>query len=139
MGANRNGNSIIASAFPGFRDIYSEAKLHDSYGFIDDRDGATFRESLSIAKAGTTKLIQIATWNDFGEGTIIEPTREFGFRYLEHMIDQNADPKFSFADLALPLTLFELRKSGSSSADAIAEALFDDDCKLARELLDQRK
>ena len=25
---------------------------------------------------------QIVTWNDFGEGTIIEPTLEFGFDYL---------------------------------------------------------
>ena len=25
---------------------------------------------------------QIVTWNDFGEGTIIEPTEEFGFDYL---------------------------------------------------------
>jgi hypothetical protein len=28
-------------------------------------------------------IIQIATWNDWGEGTVVEPSREFGYRDLE--------------------------------------------------------
>jgi len=27
--------------------------------------------------------VQIATWNDFGEGATIEPTLDYGFKYLE--------------------------------------------------------
>src|SRR5205823_12093887 len=28
-------------------------------------------------------LVQLATWNDWGEGTAIEPSEEFGYRDLE--------------------------------------------------------
>ena len=130
---------LISTAFPGFHDIYAEAKLHDSYGFIDDRDGETFRETLSMARETDAPMIQIATWNDFGEGTIIEPTREFGFKYLEHLIETDSDAKFTEADLELPMMLFKLRQAGAKSADAIADALFEGDCERARKLLKQRK
>ena len=28
------------------------------------------------------KWLQISTWNDYGEGTTIEPTLEYGYKYL---------------------------------------------------------
>ena len=131
-------HKLIASAFPGFHDIYSEAKLHDSYGFIDDRDGKTFRETLSMAKATSAPLIQIATWNDFGEGTIIEPTEEFGFEHLKHLVETDSDAKFDKEDLELPLMLFKLRQSSEESANAISDALFEGDCARARKLLNRK-
>ncbi len=73
--------TFVSVIFPGFHDIYQEAKLHDSYGYIDDRGGKTFTESLSLAKNSKSQ-IQIATWNDYGEGTMIEPTLKHGYRYL---------------------------------------------------------
>ena len=42
----------------------------------------TLRESLDRALANKSALVQIVTWNDFGEGTTIEPTKEYGFRDL---------------------------------------------------------
>ena len=77
--------SIIAAVFPKFHDIYREAGLHDSYGYLDDQNGQTFEQTLNRAWHGKARIIQIATWNDFGEGTIIEPTQEFGYRYLESL------------------------------------------------------
>ena len=44
-------------------------------------------------------IIQLATWNDFGEGTCIEPTREYGYRYLEAI--QDARRKFPDEPFAL--------------------------------------
>ena len=74
-------------AFPRFHDIYAEAGVAPSFGYLDDNNGDTLRETLSRAMTNATDFIQVATWNDYGEGTIIEPTREYGFRELESVQD----------------------------------------------------
>ncbi len=68
----------IGGAFPGFRDIYKEAGVQPSHGYLDARNGETFRHTLTRAKALGSPLVQIATWNDFGEGTCIEPAPSTG-------------------------------------------------------------
>jgi hypothetical protein len=107
-------------AFPRFVDIYSEAKLHDSYGRIEDKDGATFRASLDQALQSKAKIIQLATWNDWGEGTNIEPCREFGYRDLEIVQEfrrKYVDAAFAGkpADLRLPIKLLERRREALST------------------------
>ncbi len=70
----------VGCAFPGFRDIYKEAGTQPSHGYLDARNGETFRHTLERALASGSRIVQIASWNDFGEGTCIEPTREHGYR-----------------------------------------------------------
>jgi acetyl esterase/lipase len=101
---------MIATAFPGYKDIYKQAGVHDSYGSIDSRKGLTFTDSLTQALASKAPLIQIATWNDYGEGTMIEPTRNHGFRHLEKL-PRCGNP----ADLRLPVMLYQLRKRGGDA------------------------
>ena len=79
----RSWNVAIPVAFPRFVDIYAQAELHDSYGNIADRDGKTLKETLANARRLGSPFIQIATWNDWGEGTQIEPSLEHGTRDLE--------------------------------------------------------
>jgi len=131
----------VAVAFPGFRDVYQEAGLHDSYGRIDYRDGRTFEETLDRALESDARLVQIATWNDYGEGTTIEPARRYGFSYLEALQRRRRkDAGFAFtsADLRLPLRLRELRadpKRGRDHADAldaVSRLLFAGRCQAAR-------
>ena len=66
-----------------------------------------------MAWQSNSELIQIATWNDYGEGTIIEPTEEFAYRYLESLQRRfAADKKFTYTqwDFRLPVMLYQLRK-----------------------------
>jgi len=77
-----SGKPFIAGALPRFHDYYAEANLHASYGKIPDNDGQTFKAGLRQSLASGSPVVQIATWNDWGEGTQIEPSREFGFRDL---------------------------------------------------------
>lgn len=103
---------IISIVFPGFKDIYSQADVGPSYGFIDSEKGNTFRSTFNRAQKGSSQLIQIATWNDFGEGTNIEPTHEYGLSYLEYIQKQTVSHHhFQPADLEIPLKLYQLRKS----------------------------
>jgi hypothetical protein len=77
------GERIIAAAFPGYRDFYAQAGVGKSYGAIDYRDGQTFAESFAQAMRSGAPIVQVATWNDYGEGTGIEPTIARGTRDLE--------------------------------------------------------
>ena len=69
--------------FPRFHDIYGAAKVQDAYPIIPDDAGHTFERTLQMALHSGAPFAQIATWNDWGEGTQIEPSREFGRRDLE--------------------------------------------------------
>ena len=105
--------STIASVFPQFHDIYHQASVHKSYGYLDPEGGKTFDQTLEMALQSDSKLIQIATWNDYGEGTMIEPTKEFAYRYLERLQRLFlTDKTFSYGpnDLRLPVHLYQLRK-----------------------------
>ena len=73
----------MASAFAGFHDIYAEAGVGESYGYLDPQGGITLQSTLELARDSGAPMIQLVTWNDYGEGTMIEPTCEFGTSYLE--------------------------------------------------------
>ena len=113
---SRDWPYAIPVAFPRFIDIYAEAKVHASWGRIEDEDGRTFQDSMQRALTMAAPLVQIATWNDWGEGTCVEPSREFDYRDLEvlqQLRRQYIDSRFaaSAADLRLPLDLLRLRRS----------------------------
>jgi hypothetical protein len=74
--------AFISSAFPRFHDIYQRAGARNYWGYLGDRNGETLRESFGRALTNNSVLVQVVTWNDFGEGTAIEPTTEYGFRDL---------------------------------------------------------
>jgi len=121
--ASREWSHSIPVSFPRFVDIYAEAKVHDSHGRINDDGGATFRTSLEQALTTNAPLIQTATWNDWGEGTMIEPSREFGYRDLEilqKMRRKHIDSRFSptASDLRLPIQLLQLRRTTTRPEDA---------------------
>ena len=116
---SKNGK-LCAVAFPGYKDIYKQAGVRDSYGSIDTRVGNTFSESLKLAFQSRSKIIQLATWNDYGEGTVIEPTRNHGYRYLEELQRNTRDGKTrSVADLRLPVMLYQLRKRSVGDKELI--------------------
>jgi hypothetical protein len=134
-----NTDEVIVSAYPGFDDVYAQHQPP-----LDYRGGKTLQETLEVAMAGPWPLIQLITWNDYGEGTMIEPTHEFGYSFLEVIRQTRRNelgPTFTTTanDLGLPARLYALRKRGSvasSRLDAIAELLSKGNCQQARQQLD---
>ena len=114
-----SGDPVMAVVFPKFQDIYQQADLHDSYGSIDAQDGQTFEETLKLAEDSGCKLIQIATWNDYGEGTTIEPAKPYSYRYLERLQKFESNSNWKPADLRLPIQLYQMRKKLASSSAAV--------------------
>jgi hypothetical protein len=90
--------------------------------------------------------VQLVTWNDYGEGTIIEPTAEFGYLYLEIIQEARREMDNSFgvdADaLRLSLRLFQLRRRYADNdeikvqLDIAFDALVNADILTAQALLD---
>jgi len=118
--------AFVSSAFPRFHDIYSQAGVSPSFGYLDDANGTTLTNTLSRAMTNNSTFVQIATWNDYGEGTIVEPTRGYGYRDLgivQNLRRQYLDPAFSYQtnDLAIPLRLYNLRKQYRNNPVVFAE------------------
>jgi hypothetical protein len=112
--------AFISSAFPRFHDIYQKAGIRDYWGYLGDRGGDTLRETLRRALTNKSAIAQIVTWNDYGEGTVVEPTVENGYRDLgivQELRRQHLDPSFGCGtnDLALPLRLFNLRRKHAAN------------------------
>lgn len=133
----------IPVAFPRFLDIYAEAKVHPSWGSIPDDDGRTFRSTLAQAGQLQAAFVQLATWNDWGEGTVIEPSVEYGTRDLEYLQSKQRrrrpELEATAADLALPGRLLALRRAAKTpeqkaAAAALGDALATGDLAAARRL-----
>lgn len=119
----------ISSAFPRFHDIYQRAGVRNYWGYLGDRNGDTLRETLSRGLTNTSPIIQIVTWNDFGEGTMVEPTQENGYRDLGIVQDlrrQYLEPSFSHStnDLAMAFQFYNLRQK--YSANKVVSAQLDE-------------
>ena len=113
--------NAIPVAFPRFVDIYAEAKIHPSWGRIEDNGGKTFESTLARAFESNRPLVQIATWNDWSEGTMIEPSREYGNRDLEivqSMRRKYVDAQFPYQpdDLRFATRLYELRQKHANDS-----------------------
>jgi len=137
---------FIAGAFPRFDDIYVAAGIHPSWGHVDDRNGTMYTQTLERALQSKARVIQLITWNDWGEGTVIEPSVEYGYRDLEatqRLRRKYTDPHFRYIpqDLRLPIALYNLRKRYKDNAqesvklDRISRLLFAGRLTEARPLL----
>ncbi|MCL2880275.1 MAG: hypothetical protein FWF29_08535, partial [Treponema sp.] len=130
-GVQKNKPYRIASVFSAFDDDYVS-----SYGYLDYADGAVFDLTWKKAIAFDPQIIQVVTWNDYGEGTIIEPTMERGYNELEYIQDRVREwkPDFPYTkeDLRRPLEFYRLRYTQTASGavqtaiNAATTALFAD-------------
>lgn len=112
--ARSSGSELIVSiAYPRFHDFYEEGG-QTGYADLPDNNGKTFTETLSTALSQNPIAIQVATWNDWQEGTQIEPSVEFGYRDLAELqsarrkLDSNF--KYTKRDFDFGLKVYELRK-----------------------------
>ena len=118
--------AFISSAFPRFHDIYQRAGVRNYWGYLGDRHGDTLRETLSRGMTNSSAIVQVVTWNDFGEGSMIEPTQEYGYRDLGIIQDfrrQYLESNFSLNtnDLVMALRFYNLRRQYSTNTVVSAE------------------
>lgn len=116
----------VGAAYPGFDDFYVEGGVGQVVDFEIPLDGVATLDAtldLAAAHAGVIEFVQIATWNDFGEGTMVEPTHQFGYAHLERIAAFTGSVNRS-AEFAVVKRLFDARKRGGVCAEGV-NALLD--------------
>jgi len=117
---------FISSAFPRFHDIYQRAGVRNYWGYLGDRHGDTLRETLGHGMTNSSAIVQVVTWNDFGEGSMVEPTQEYGYRDLGIIQDfrrRYLEPGFSrnTNDLNIAFQFYNLRQKYLNNSLASSE------------------
>ena len=135
---------FLPAAFPRFHDIYEQAGVQKSWGTVEDRGGKTYEETLERALTSGASLIQLVTWNDWGEGTQIEPSVEFGYRDLEttqRLRRKHIRTSFAYRaeDLRLPIELYQLKKKLASDSKAQAALKKISDLLFSGKVLEAKK
>jgi hypothetical protein len=105
-------------AYPGFNDYYQEGDVDNFVPFeIPHNDGQTLDAVLNLASqnASVIDFLQLATFNDFGEGTMFEPTIETGYEYLKK-IQQFTGVSYGETELQLIYRLYLARKEYSGNS-----------------------
>ena len=105
-------------AYPGFNDYYAEGGVGNIVPFeIPHNSGQTLDAVLGLAEQYSNNIdfLQLATFNDFGEGTMFEPTIETGFDYLKQ-VQQFTGVPYGEAELQLVYRLYLARKKYAGNA-----------------------
>lgn len=73
-----NGGLWIAPASPGF-----DARLIGGTTVVDRKDGQTLQTQFNTALQSSPDAIGLISWNEFSENSQIEPSENYGHRYLD--------------------------------------------------------
>lgn len=116
-----NFQMYIGGAMPGFHDHYKESGQGDGYTTYDRENGQLLQKQLAAAKSAGLEWVQLSTWNDYGEGTIIEPTTEFGYQYLE-IVQQFAGVSYNSSQLDIIYRWYKVARAKGSSNSNVKKA-----------------
>ncbi len=108
----KNSGKIAAGvAYPGFNDFYAQGGAGNTLFYVPENGGQTLTDTLNLYNTYSSNLsmLQLATFNDFGEGTQFEPTVEDGFRSL-NQIQQFTGVSYGTAELQFIYELYLARK-----------------------------
>ena len=118
-----HGNKVPV-LYPGFNPYYAAGGWPGptwkiSYKLKADntegQDGDTLATTFELGKFAGEPL-QIATWNDYGEGTMVEPTNEFQYTFLQKL-QQSVGAVYTDAELKIVKMLFDGRRANKPQMD----------------------
>lgn len=108
-------------SYPGFNAFYA-AGGWGTNPFTLSVSLTRFTNTLAKAiQSDDCSYVQVATWNDYGEGTMIEPTREFNYGFL-NSIQSALGVSYNQSNLELVAKEFDLRKKYANN-DTIQNSL----------------
>jgi hypothetical protein len=82
----RSRYCIVSDPLPTILTVgcgYDDRKIRYPVNSTDRENGALYRRQWESALAGAPDIVLVNTWNEWAEGTIIQPSVEFGYKYLE--------------------------------------------------------
>jgi hypothetical protein len=75
----------MSSAMPGYDERLIEGRINPRY--YDREDGQYFKRELNTALEASPHWLRLYTWNEYPENTYIEPSKNFGDKYLKIAAD----------------------------------------------------
>ncbi len=118
-----NHGLTIPVLYPGFNSYYANGgwagptwKISYTLKADNTEGGDTFQSTFEMGKYGGDPL-QIATWNDYGEGTMVEPTNQFQYKFLT-TLQRSVGAVYTDAELKIVKMLFDQRKQFGASKQA---------------------
>lgn len=113
LSARKDGklDFVVGCASPGFNDTGVNG-WGNGPRITDRRGTREFEDNWAEVLAHQPDAVQVATWNDFEEGTTVEPTEEYGFDFLnitEKSAAQFCGVRANLGDQDWPLRLYRLR------------------------------
>jgi hypothetical protein len=115
-----NHGLMIPVLYPGFNPYYAAGgwpgptwKISYTLKQDNTEGGDTFASTFQLGMYAGDPL-QIATWNDYGEGTMVEPTKEFQYRFLT-TLQQSVGATYTDAELKIVKMLFDQRRQFGAS------------------------
>jgi hypothetical protein len=112
-------------AYPGFNTFYANGGWPGPNWGIGHDGTNTFSQTLDLALSSGVQWIQVATWNDYGEGTIVEPSLEFGNGFL-NILQNKLKVPYGDRELNLIKEYYALRKKFETEGNKASQAKLDD-------------
>ena len=105
-----NPGTKIAAAYAGYNSFYIEGgETCAGCTWVVTPSVSIFQQSLALALQQPGNYIQLVTWNDYGEGTMIEPTAQFQYNILTALQQQLGVQSLSLSDLQQVAKLYNTR------------------------------
>ena len=115
-----NHGLMIPVLYPGFNPYYAAGGWPGptwtlSYTLKQDNTagGNTLQSAFELGEYAGDPL-QIATWNDYGEGTMVEPTNQFQYQFLT-TLQQAIGATYTDAELKIVKMLYDQRRQFGAS------------------------
>jgi hypothetical protein len=104
-----NPGAKISAAYSGFNSFYVQGGWPGP-SWVITPTVSLFQQTLTLALQQPGDYIQLVTWNDYGEGTIIEPTTQFQYNFLTTLQQQlGVQSTLSQSDLQTVTDLYNAR------------------------------
>jgi hypothetical protein len=108
----------MSGVWPGFNDL-AVWGWSSNPRYMPRYDGQLYDQCWDSAIANNLPVVQIATWNDFPESTVIEPTVEFGNLYIQKTFLRTAEyknlPNSPVPDFNVPIWIYKIRDVTTNS------------------------
>lgn len=108
-------------------DFYKAGGWGNTLFLTDYNTTGTLQATLNLAKTSNAAGLQLITWNDYGEGTMIEPTLDYSFSFLQ-TIQKYTGVSYSVTELQLIYKWYTLRKkyAGNTATEAQLTTAYND-------------
>lgn len=112
----------MSAAYAGYNSFYAQGGGSGPTWVITPTL-SNFQQTVALDLEQTNNnYIQLVTWNDYGEGTMIEPTVQFGYNFLTTLQQSlGVQSTLSQSDLQAVAQLYQLRQSNVGNPAALAK------------------